>query len=136
MLLSFLAIEYGAIDLTEQQVYALRSSAELSPSDPSPWIALSSVRLQNGELEQSISDGKMAVSLAETAGRFHRHALQTLARSLRASNKFGELESVLDELIGLRTSAHDSAIEADFLVNLPEGAIPKTKIDAYKNLSK
>jgi tetratricopeptide (TPR) repeat protein len=132
-LLMLLAIEYGALGQTEQQIYALNSAAELNPTDPCPWTDLSDAHRLNGDLAQSILDAQRAVKLAESAGRYHRNALQTLARSLRASEMYRELETVLDALIALPGTIPDSAIETDFLVGLPDGAVSAAKINSYKN---
>jgi len=132
-LLLLLAIEYGALGQTEQQIYSLNSAAELNPADPCPWTDLSDVHRLNGDLKQSILDAKKAISLAESVGKYHRNALQTLARSLRASEMYSDLEKVLDTLLTLTGATPDSAIETDFLVGLPAGAVSNEKIDAYMN---
>lgn len=135
-LLSLLATEYGSLGLTEQQVRSLEGAAELSPTDPSPWSDLSDVRRLSGELEQSVEDAKRAVAVAESSGKYRRHALQTLARSLKASRLYVELETVLDTLLSLKSTSPDAAIELDFLVDLPDGVLAKSKVDAYRSLRK
>jgi hypothetical protein len=46
---------------------------------------------------------------------------------------YRELETVLDALIALPGTIPDSAIETDFLVGLPDGAVSAAKINSYKN---
>jgi len=135
-MLGFLALEYSRFEMYEKELDALKAAIELSPDNPMLRIALSGSYLLREQYEKARDIAEIAVSTAEAAGRFRRHALQTLARSLAKLKQFGELDRVIERLIQLKDAMPDSAIETDFLVEIPPGSIREELRQRYLSLGK
>jgi hypothetical protein len=123
LLLGLLAIEYGYLGMDDDELRVSKESVETFPDAPMPHISLSSTYLLREQYPEARQSAEMAVSVAESDGHFRRHALQTLARALRKLQAFGELEVVLEKLIGMTNTGADAAVETDFLYELPPGSI-------------
>jgi hypothetical protein len=126
ILLTILANECGYLGLVEEEESTLLQSIGLDPADPLPHIAFATfLKTQPHRLEDARNAAKLAIGYAETTGRFRRDALQTLARIAREREDYTELSSILESLASLHMEKDvaDCAVENDFLVGLPEGAI-------------
>lgn len=133
-LLGLLALEYRKFELHDKELQAIGEAIELRPDNPMLHIAWSSSCLLRDKYEEAREAARIAVSKAEISGRFRRHALQTLARSLAALQQYGELETVVERLIQMKEMKPDSAIEADFLVGLPPESIREELRNQYLSL--
>lgn len=81
-------------------------------------------------MQKALYLGEHAVKVAKASGKFIVHALNELCRTAKAAGDYHALtaaiESLLDQKIG--ASSMDSAFECDFLIGLPEGAVPENLI--------
>jgi len=136
MLFSLLAIEYSFLGMDENELDARRASIEENKADPCARIALSEYYVIRGQYVDAVREARLAVGLSDSLGNHRRHALQTLARALRKTESFDELQVVLQTLLDLPSASPDSPIELDFLTNLPEGALSKDLVEKYASLRK
>jgi tetratricopeptide (TPR) repeat protein len=122
-LLQLLALEYRKFGIHDKELQAIEEAIRLRPDDPMPHIAWSSSCLHRDLYKDAREAAQKAVSKSEASGRFRRHSLQTLARTLTALREFNDLEMVIEKLIQLGDVKPDWPIETDFLVGLPADSV-------------
>jgi hypothetical protein len=107
------------------------------PEEPMPWIVFAAFLLhtkKNAEEARSVIE--TGVEKAIRRGKFIRHAYSTRARIARALQDFDLLEDSLKRLLlhDPAIGAEDIALEGDFLINLPPGAISDSVLERYRKL--
>lgn len=143
---SFLLFELSSLLMVsgrdDEALAVIHERIDFAPDDPMNWCGLAGWHFYgHGAYDASVETLRAALEAIETAvakARVHgvwlRHCLNDRCRIVVAMKRYDLLEESLREILAMpvRPGVPDTAIEADFLRQVPEGAIYRDLLARYR----